>query len=143
MTSVIRVQTGDSTHDISTKGCDDRQSGKSRQLLWMESLSTKNEFFHCLFQRLMKKITASSSRAGARVPYALFELPVEAGRRKSHWQQPRYLTGSHSALLLHCLSYSSDSVCSSAAEASSSSSSKATFTNNIFSYNYRDTTSST
>ena len=111
MTSVIRVQTGDSTHDISTKGCDDRQSGKSRQLLWMESLSTKNEFFHCLFQRLMKKITASSSRAGARVPYALFELPVESGRRKSHWQQPRYLTGSHSALLLlHCLSYSSDSV---------------------------------
>ena len=71
----------------------------------------KNEFFHCLFQRLMKKITASSSRAGARVPYALFELPVESGRRKSHWQQPRYLTRSHSALLLlHCLSYSSDSV---------------------------------
>ena len=62
----------------------------------------------------MKKITASSSRAGARVPYALFELPVESGRRKSHWQQPRYLTGSHSALL-HCLS--SDSVAKAAAAA--------------------------
>ena len=89
MTSVIRVQTGDSTHDISTKGCDDRQSGKSRQLLWMESLSTKKWILSLPFSASHEKdnceqlegwceSTVRSFRAASRVRKE--EIPLAAAQ---------------------------------------------------------------